>query len=339
MRWSLPISVLMHLSILLAAMVVLPGPDPFQVKPQEALPVEIVDITEFSKRVTMRTDQPEKPVKKPAAPKPLKNAKVHRKPAPKPARTESHPEPRPQTKPAQEVSKSQPVKKTEMSPVHKKASAPPDTEALKRLAAVAAKPEPEPTPTMKPKPKEKAKQVRSKPAPRPRMRPRAIRQLVRQMRQREREKTAKKPQDPIDEIAALLNKVDEKQAAPETQVERSGMPLKGPANIDGRDAQLAADLVDALRTRIEQCWNVPVGVRDAQGLKVKVRFQLGPGGKVVGGPVVLNRMNHPAFEAAANSAVRAVLACQPYDFLPPEHYDLWQDVILNFDPARMLATN
>ena len=338
MRWSLPISVLMHLAILLAAVVVLPRPDPFRVKPQEALPVEIVDITEVSRRVSMRKSAPEKPVKKPAPPKPEKQAKAPRKPAPKPAKRESRPEPKPRPKPAP-APKPQPVEKAKAEPAPKKAPEPPDAEALKKLAAAAAKPEPEPEPKPKTKPK-KAEKPRTQPAPRPRVRPRAIRQLARQMRQkREEKKPQKKPQDPIDEIAALLNKVDEERAAPETPVDRAGTPMKGPADIDGRDAQLAADLVDALRSRIEQCWNVPVGVRDAQGLRVKVRFQLGPGGKVMGGPVVLNRMNHPAFDAAANSAVRAVLACQPYDFLPPEHYELWQDVILNFDPARMLATN
>jgi hypothetical protein len=60
---------------------------------------------------------------------------------------------------------------------------------------------------------------------------------------------------------------------------------------------------------------------------------------VTGGPEVLNSMPHPAFAAAAQSAVRAVLACQPYDFLPIEKYDAWKDVILNFDQGRMLATN
>ena len=42
----------------------------------------------------------------------------------------------------------------------------------------------------------------------------------------------------------------------------------------------------------------------------------------------------PFFQAAADSAVRAVFQCQPYE-LPSEKYALWRDMILNFDPSDM----
>jgi len=53
----------------------------------------------------------------------------------------------------------------------------------------------------------------------------------------------------------------------------------------------------------------------------------------------LNSSSHPAFEAAARAAQAAVEACSPYDFLPADKYAMWQDIILNFDPSQMLATN
>ena len=68
MRWSLIASTLVHSAILLAAVVVLPSPDEYEVADEEAIPVEIVDVNEFSKRVAQAKDGEEK-VEKPA-PKP-----------------------------------------------------------------------------------------------------------------------------------------------------------------------------------------------------------------------------------------------------------------------------
>jgi len=322
MRYTLPISLFLHLGILLAAVVVLPAPEEFRVTPQEALPVEIVNIEDVSKRMAMTRDAPEKPVEKPAP----KIREPQPKPKPQPARekVEARPEPKPAPEPEPE-----PVKKVEPAPA-------PDPADLKKLVEKVAEPEPEkaaPAPAPKPK--------AARPAPKPRARPRVIRKLAalhRKKRQKPK-KPHKRRKDAIDEIAALLNKVDETPKARPPEAEETGTPRRGPADMAGTDATLSADLVDALRQKVESCWNVPAGVRDAEGLRVRVRFQMSPEGLVTGGPEVLNTMAHPAFDAAARSAVRAVLACQPYDFLPPEKYEAWKDIILNFDPSRMLAVN
>jgi outer membrane biosynthesis protein TonB len=54
-----------------------------------------------------------------------------------------------------------------------------------------------------------------------------------------------------------------------------------------------------------------------------------------GGASVINSSGNPAFQAAAESAVRAVRRCAPYS-LPFEKYAAWQNVIVNFDPREML---
>ncbi len=323
MRYTLPISLILHLGILLAAIIVLPDPEEFRVTPQEALPVEIVNIEDVSKRVAMAKDAPEKPVEKPAP----KIREPEPKPRPKPARekVEARPEPKPAPEPEPE-----PVKKVEPAPA-------PDPADLKKLVEKVAEPEPEkakPAPAPKPK-------TAARPAPKPRARPRIIRKLAALQKQKRKkpQKKRKPRKDTIDEIAALLNKVDETPKARPPEALETGTPQHGSADMAGADAALSADLVDALRQKIESCWNVPAGVRDAEGLKVRIRFQMSPEGLITGGPEVLNSMGHPAFDAAARSAVRAVLACQPYDFLPPEKYDAWKDIILNFDPSRMLAVN
>ena len=72
MRWGLGISLFVHTAILLAAVVVLPSPDEYEVDNMEAIPIDIVDIEEESKRMAQAPDAPEdvkepanKPVEKP----------------------------------------------------------------------------------------------------------------------------------------------------------------------------------------------------------------------------------------------------------------------------------
>ena len=330
MRISLGISLFMHLVIIALAVWRFTGPERLIAPPQEALPVEIVDISEVSKRTAMRKEvkEPPKRVHKPAPPKEIR--KEVKKPAPKPARevkrAAREPAPAPEPEPAR---KPEPAPEPAPKP-SKEADAALDA-LVKKVARAQEKPEPEPKRVAKPKPK-----VKPRPRPKTVRRPPKPKRVARRAPEKPK---PKKKRDAIDEIAALLNKTDAERAAPQPVPARTGTPLKGPANVNGDDARIAADLADALRARIEQCWNIPAGVRDAENLQVRVRFQLGPGGEVTGGPVVLNSMNHPAFPAAAQSAVRAVLACAPYAFLPPDRYDLWRDVILTFDPSRMLAVN
>jgi hypothetical protein len=49
----------------------------------------------------------------------------------------------------------------------------------------------------------------------------------------------------------------------------------------------------------------------------------------------MNDSGDPLFGTTAQSAVSAVMACQNYDFLPPDRYDLWNTIIFNFIPNMM----
>ena len=41
--------------------------------------------------------------------------------------------------------------------------------------------------------------------------------------------------------------------------------------------------------------------------------------------------------ALADSAKRALLLCQPFTMLKPEHYDQWKDIEVKFDPHELLG--
>ena len=83
--------------------------------------------------------------------------------------------------------------------------------------------------------------------------------------------------------------------------------------------------------KIRECWIIPPGAREGN-ITVKVRIQLNEDGSVNGQPEVMNGPGDYLFSTTAQSTVTAILGCQNYDFLPKEQYDVWKDLVLNFNP-------
>jgi outer membrane biosynthesis protein TonB len=187
------------------------------------------------------------------------------------------------------------------------------------------KPKPEPKKTEKPEPK---KAQAKKPEPKP--------------AKPKKEAAKKKPVQPAkkrneldtDRIAALLNKVPDAANAPTPVVASEEPANKVHGQSNGTADTMSVNEIDALRARIAQCWSPPPGGLGADRIVVQLRLKLNEDGTLVGYPAVANRGSSPFFQAAADSAVRAVYQCQPYA-LPSEKYALWRDMILNFDPSEM----
>jgi outer membrane biosynthesis protein TonB len=298
-RWSLVASTVLHGAIVAAGVVAMPSLDTYVVEETESIPVEIVNIEEISARQAVSKDAEEEPEAPPAPPK-IEEVEA--------------PEPAPQ--PAREVE--QAAREPEPEP------APPELEPLEELIEATAEPEPAPEPDPEPEVAE------AEPVPVPKVKPTPPKRVV----------EAPEPEFDADEVFALLNKIDETNQAPPQPSEIDGQPkLAAFDSMSGSDERLAADLVDALRRRIESCWSLPAGARDAGQLQIKLQFALSPDGMLSEYPVVLNASSHPAFDAAARSAQNAVKRCEPYNFLPVDRYDMWGEVILTFDPSRMFAIN
>lgn len=146
---------------------------------------------------------------------------------------------------------------------------------------------------------------------------------------------AKKRDFNPDKIAALLNKIPDAADDPKPVMPDDGTPpkkVKGQTN--GTEITMSVNEIDALRARITDCWTPPPGGLGADQIVVKLRLKLKEDGTLVGYPTVANSGSSPFFQAAADSAVRAVYQCQPYE-LPKAKYALWRDMILNFDPSDM----
>jgi hypothetical protein len=145
-----------------------------------------------------------------------------------------------------------------------------------------------------------------------------------------------------DRIAALLNKVEPAPKATDKLAEKYAQQPQQMSALDLRVQTIS--IADAVRKRIYDngCWNVVSGSIDASNLKVTVSMRLTPDGNLARTPEVLNSardngVSEGAFRTASESALRAVRKCAPYDMLPKDKYDLWQEMQINFDPKDMLA--
>lgn len=103
---------------------------------------------------------------------------------------------------------------------------------------------------------------------------------------------------------------------------------------DGHDARMTANEIDAFRTQVSRCWTPPVGGLGGDAIKVKLRIVLNEDGSLGSAPEIANSFASPFFRPAADSAVRAVVQCQPYR-MPHKKYAQWRDMLLTFDPSRM----
>src|SRR4029078_303325 len=92
--------------------------------------------------------------------------------------------------------------------------------------------------------------------------------------------------------------------------------------------------IDALRARIAKSWSPPPGGLGADQIVIKLTLKLNEYDPLVGEPTIANDGSSPFFQAAADSAVRAVFQCQPYE-LPSEKFSLWQDMSLTFCPMHI----
>jgi len=138
------------------------------------------------------------------------------------------------------------------------------------------------------------------------------------------EKTKKDSKNVDDLVNSLINDSVSDAASKGAPASRTG------------DTVTATD-IDAIRSKIYKCWLLPAGAKDAKDLVVDIRMDIAQDGTVTKAEIVnKDRMSDPYFQAAAESAQRAVLdpACNPLP-LPQDKYDKWKRLTLRFNPKDM----
>ena len=231
--------------------------------------------------------------------------KPEEKPKPKP-------EPKKKPKPKKKVVKKAPAPPPPPPPPEPEA--PPEPKPPKPAPPepkVEAPPLPKP-PEPKKEPEKKKAEVKPVPksVPIPRVRPKFA-----------RKKPKKKRKFNPQKMAALLDKL------PEDKVEETS------PQFSGRSGVVSASDKDLMRRRIGQCWSPPTGLKDAEKLLVKVEIRLKRDGSLSRPPRIVSSVS----QAAADSALRAIRRCGPYDMFPPKKYNTWREIVLTFDPSQMFG--
>lgn len=303
MRKATAISAGLHVAVLLWATLSLSG-KALEATPPDALPVDMISEKDFSQMTKGVKDAP-KPVEKP---KPL----VEKKAEPKPEIEDIKPK----------ITEKQEVKPTADKPPEQ--PKPPEPKKPEKQEAKAEEKKPDPKPEekkpdaiakeLKKEDDKKLKEAKAEPTP--------------------PKKPAKKEYKDFQQLAeAALKDVREPQRHAATGNEINPNGTLGRAK--GLAAQLSQSEIDALRERIKQCWQPPLGAEDAQDLQVVFHVMFNTNGTVLRGPDVVEGAPSALGPVFAESARRAILQCQPYTMLRPEHYAQWRDMEMVFNLRDM----
>ena len=329
-------SLLLHVFVVLLAFFGLPvlaKPDPVLEKPIMVDIVTIAKVTNLPPPTPKVEPKPEPKVVEPEPPKPEppkpEPPKVVEAPPPPPPPAPPPPPPPPKVvEPKPEPPKPEPPKPAEVKP-----------EPAPKVAELKPEPpKPEPPKVEPPKPeppKPVAKVDPPKPAPPkpepPKPQPKRDDTGERLLKDLANKKPAPEP-PPAEAKKPEPPKPQQQAALPPT-------PNRSPPPRAMTEGQLTLSELDAIRSQIAQCWNVPAGARDARNLVVELQVEMNPDATVRTVRVVdeSRMMTDNFFRAAAESALRAVRnpRCNPLR-LPPDKFDTWKSFTLNFNPKEML---
>jgi outer membrane biosynthesis protein TonB len=270
----------------------------FESTPDESLPVDIVSVDQLAKIAAgMKTGKKENPkplVEKVAEAKPADDTvgKIEEKKPP--VVTDTSPPPQP---------------KVEEKPVEKKPDPP------KPVAEQKPKEEPKPEKKQEP-PKvdpiaEALKKEEKKPPPKPQA------------------QAAKPPEPPKpktervydqSKIAALLDKRDPTRQAVAGETLNSNASL---GLAKGTNADNSATWGAMFRQQVERCWKKPYGGIEQQKSEAAFAIRLKRDGTLEGMPVPEGTPATPYLKVYQESALRAIIECQPYR-LPATYFDEWK---------------
>jgi outer membrane biosynthesis protein TonB len=282
-----------------------------EMPPEESVAVDVVDSKELAKVMAgMKTGKKENPkplVEKVAEAKPVDDAvgKITEK---APVVTETAPPPQPKVEEKPVEKKPDPPKvvekpKEEPKPVEKK----PDPPKAAENSPTEKKPDP-----VKPDPiAEAIKKEEKKPPPKPVQAAKPPEPAKPKIVERHFDQT---------QIAALLDKRDptRQAAAGDTLNSNAALGL-----AKGTAADNSATWGSMFQRQVERCWKKPYGGIESQKPEAVFAIRLKRDGTLEGTPVPEGVPATPFLRVYQESALRAIIECQPYK-LPAAFYEEWK---------------
>ena len=274
----------------------------------ESIPVEMVTDNQLNQ--IMKGERDAKPVKEAPPEPPQRQAAADPQPAPTP------PTPPPDLKTA-ETQPPPPPPPVQPAPV--KPEPPPPAPPPKPTAEET----PAPAPPVRPK---------ETPPPKPKVDPLA------KILEKDKEDLAK-PAKPSFDRSAIAKLIGSSKASADptpTGATPQGLPDQ---HADRMSPSLAAGLDAWLTDAYLSCWTPPPTTPQGDRYIAQVRVEFRPDGTLAATPELLNPPTDPAWRAHAESAVRAVLKCNPLR-VPAQYapyFEQWRTKTVHFDPESALG--
>ncbi|MGY4474074.1 cell envelope integrity protein TolA [Bradyrhizobium sp. USDA 3364] len=188
---------------------------------------------------------------------------------------------------------------------------------------------PDPPKKVENKPKEEPKPVEKKPDP---VKPDPIAEAIKKeekkpppkpVQQAAKPPPEQKPKDRVfdqSKIAALLDKRDPTRAAATGDALNANAAL---GTAKGKAADNSATWGAMFKQQVERCWKKPYGGIEAQQTEAVFSIKLKRDGSLEGMPVPEGTPSTPYLRVYQESALRAIIECQPYN-LPAAFFDEWK---------------
>ncbi len=273
----------------------------------ESIPVDTVTQTQFNE--IMKGERDAKPVKEPPPEPTTRQAAIEPPAAPAP------PDPPPDLKTADEPPAPPPSPKPAPPP-------PP-------------KPEPPPPPPKPAAEEAPAPPVKPKPTPPDKFRPDAVAKLLEKSKPDEPAKPHK-TYDPN----AIAKLIGQSKSANDPAPTGVATPLGLPDQHAARMSPSLSAALDAWLTEAYlNCWTPPPTMPEGERYVAEVHVAFNADGTLAGPPELVNPPADPAWRAHAESAVRAVLKCNPLH-VPPQYapyFEQWRTKTVHFDPQSALG--
>jgi len=332
---GLVVSGALHGALLAALVIGFSGAPKFD-DAAESIPVETITQNQFNEIMKGERDaKPAKPVEKPSPPveasTPTPPEQAQSEPPPPPPRPEEPKPSPPAAAPTPPERPAAPIKEAAAPPTP---PPPPDAE----IDRSQAKPDPQPPPTPPAPP------TRPKVADKPK--PDQLAKLLDDAKPTEQPKPPAKPKttdtsterrvfDP-NSIKKLIS------AGKPRSIEQvaSATPLGSPTqNAERMSPSMAAAIDGWLTDAYLRCWQPPPTMPDGAKYVAEIRVAFNPDGSLSAHPLLINPPSDPAWRAYADSAMRAVLRCNPLQ-VPPQYapyFEQWRTKTVHFDPENALG--
>jgi hypothetical protein len=304
----------------------------------ESIPVDTITQSQFNE--IMHGEKDAKPSKETPAPPQQQLAAIDppAPPEPPPDLRRVDDTPPPPTPPQPPAKPAPPPPEPPQPPA--KPAPPPPTPPVKP-------PPPKPTAEDAPEPPVKTRTVEKppeKPRPDPPERPKtdSLAKLLAQEKpessSKEAAKSSSKPQAKpfdINAIAKLIGQTKLADATP-TGATPQGLPTQHAARMS---PSLSSSLDAWFTEAYLSCWSPPPTKPEGERYVADVRVIFNPDGSLSGQPLLVNPPHDPAWRAHAESAVRAVLKCNPLH-IPSQYapyFEQWKSKTIHFDPQDALG--